>query len=158
MNTTSKTLIVVAIALNISAIAAVTGLVLRQQTQMNTVNLGSIVVTPADSDSGRVNLGVILVTPSNADWDYAQAHGVQRPAIKTIALGTIIVQPTAEQLAEIADARITNDAPATEAITATDVTSTALVDALKAFAPGKYLDTDATLQILNALVFEHSGS
>lgn len=158
MNTTSKTLFAVAIVLNITAIAVVTGMVLRQQSQPNIVDIGSIVVTPADSDSDRVNLGAILVTPDDADWRYAEARGVQRPAMKTIALGSIVVQPTAEQLAEIADARITSDVPAAEAVTTADVTSTALVDALEAFSPGRYLDTDATLRLLNALVFEHSGS
>lgn len=158
MNTTSKTFFAVAIVFNTCAIAVVTGLVLRQQTQANTVNLGSIVVTAADSDSGTVNLGAILVTPSNADWRYAQARGVQRPAVKTIALGTIVVEPTTEQLADVADAMLTSDASTTASTTAADVASASLFEALESFTPGKYLNADDTLQVLNALVFEHSGS
>ena len=158
MNTTSKTLIAVAIALNIGAIVAITGLALHQRSQPNTVDLGRIVVTPADSDSGGVNLGAILVTPSAADWRYAETRGVQRPAMKTIALGTIVVKPTAEQLAEIADARLTRSVPRTEPATAEDLVSASLVEALESFTPGKYLDTDITVRALNALVFEHSGS
>lgn len=158
MNTTSKTLIAVAIALNIAAIAVVTGTVLRQQSQTNTVNLGSIVVTPTDTETRTINLGAIVVTPSDADWRYAQAHGVQRPAMKTIALGSIVVQPTAEQLAEIADASITRNAPGTEPFTAEDLVSTSLVEALESFTPGNYLDTGTALRALNALVFAHTGS
>jgi len=158
MNTTSKTFFAVAIVLNITAIAVVTGMVLRQHSQPNTVDLGSTVVTPADSDSGRVNLGAILVTPNDADWRYAEARGVQRPAENTIALGSIVVQPTAEQLAEIADTSITRNAPGTEPATAEDVVSTSLVDALESFTPGNYLNTYTALRALNALVFAHSGS
>lgn len=156
MNTTSKML--VAIALNIAALAAITGLALRQQSQDRTVNLGSIVVTPADSDSTTVNLGAILVTPDDADWRYAEARGVQRPAMKTIALGSIIVQPTAEQLAEIADASDVRNAPDTDPVTAEDVVSTSLFEALDSFTPGKYLSTDTALRAFNALVIDHSGS
>jgi hypothetical protein len=155
MNTTSKTLIAVAIALNI---AAVTGMVLRQQSQGDRVDLGSIVVTPADSNPGTVNLGTILVTPSDADWRYAQARGVQRPAMKTIALGSIVVTPTAEQLAELADASITRHAPDAEPVTAEDMVTTSLVEALESFTPGNYLDSGSAMRALNALVFEHSGS
>jgi hypothetical protein len=158
MNTTSKMLIAVAIALNISAIAAVTGLAMQQQSQGDRVDLGRIVVTPADSNPGTVNLGAILVTPSDADWSYAETRGVQRPAMKTIALGSIVVTPTAEQLAELADAGITRHAPDSEPVTAENVVPTSLVEALASFTPGKYLSTDTVLRALNALVFEHSGS
>ncbi len=158
MNTISKTLIAVALALNIAAIAGVTGVLLRQQSQTDTIDLGSIVVTPADADAGRINLGVILVTPSDADWRYAEARGVQRPAENTIALGAIVVQPTAEQLAEIADASITRHASTTAPATTEDVVSTSLVETLKSFTPGQYLYTDTALRALNALVFERSGS
>ncbi|MGA9855194.1 MAG: hypothetical protein WBR29_07980 [Gammaproteobacteria bacterium] len=160
MNTTRKTLIAVTITLNIAAIAVVSGMALQHYTytQANTIQLGTIVVTPEDVDTRSVNLGVIVVTPSDADWRYAETRGVQRPRQNTIALGSIVVQPTAEQRAEIADAVVTGNAPATGAVTAEDLVSTSLVEGLKSFTPGNYLDAGTALWAFNALVFEHSGS
>jgi hypothetical protein len=160
MNTSRKVILAVAVALNLAAIGAVSGVIMHRHAsqQANTIQLGSILVTPADVEADTVSLGAIMVTPSAADWRYAQTHGTQRPAVTTIALGAIVVQPTAEQLADAAVIEAIPGVPANQAVSVEDVASASLVEALEAFSPGKYLDTDATLRIVNALVFEHSGS
>ncbi|MDE2090741.1 MAG: hypothetical protein KGJ08_02415 [Gammaproteobacteria bacterium] len=157
MNTTRKMIFAAAVTLNFAAIAIATGMVLRQQSQANTINLGAIVVTPADYDHRTVDLGTILVTPSDADWRYAEARGVQRPAMNSIALGSIIVRPTDEQLADVADTGLTSNTRATEYLTDTDASSTSLLEALEALTPRTYLDTTTTLRALDKLVFERSG-
>jgi len=127
------------------------------QQQADNIQLGTIVVTPADAETGTVNLGAILVIPSDADWRYAEANGVQRPAMTTITLAPITVQPTTAQLVGVVAVRVTSNAHTNEAAIAEAAASSALVEALEAFSPRQYLDTDATLRVLNALVFERSG-
>ena len=159
MNTTSKLIFTLALTVNVAAIVHISTVSLHQQAvrRAQTVNLGSITVTPSDIETGTVNLGAILVTPTDADWRYAQTHGAHRPAAITIALAPISVQPSAEQLAEVAIAKTPNDAAAMRADTAQDVGTASLVEALETFAPGQYLDADAALRVLNTLVFERAG-
>lgn len=159
MNTTSKVILAVAIALNVTALAVVSGMALHRHSrpQADTLRLGAIVVTPADAEAGTVNLGAVLVTPSDADWRYAEVRGVQRPLATNIVLAPITVQPTNEQLAEVAAVKMTSNAPAAQATIVEDAASASLVKALEAVFPGQYLDTNATLRVFNALVFERAG-
>jgi len=160
MNTTSKVILAVAFALNVTALAVVSDMALHPHSrpQANTIRLGAIVVTPAEAEAGTVNLGAVLVTPSDADWRYAEVRGgVQRPLATNIALAPITVQPTAEQLAEVAAVKMTSSAPAAQATIVENTASASLVKALEAVSPGQYLDTNATLRVLNALVFERAG-
>lgn len=160
MNTTHKMIVVAAFALNVGAVAAVSGVALNRylHDQADPIQLGTIVVTPADAAKSPAELGTIVVTPSDADWRYAEAHGVQRPAVESIALGTIVVRPNAEQLADLADAMPTRPTATSVGEKTEDVVDASLIDALEAFSPGKYLFNASTLRALNALVFEGSGS
>jgi len=159
MNTTSKVILAVTFALNVTAFAVVGGMALQRHSrpQADTIQLGSIVVTPADAEAGTVNLGAVLVTPSDADWRYAEARGVQRPLVANIALAPITVQPSTEQLAEVAAVNVTSNAPAAQATIVEDPASASLVKALEAVFPGQYLNTNTTLRVFNTLVFERVG-
>ncbi len=168
MNSTRKMILTVAFAINIAVIAAITAVGVHQYSnrQANTIELGTIVVTPtdvdwqyaeargvrrpvatitsgadsapvesaaksADAEPGSIDLGAIVVTPTDADWQYAEAHGVQRP---------------------VAAAASVADSDAVEAAAAAS-----LVQALNALSPGQYLDTDAALRVLNTLAFAGQG-
>lgn len=164
MNTTRKLIFAVAIAVNVAAIAALSAVTLHQRNlarQTPTINLAPIVVTPANAEpdyaaGGTLHLGTIVVTPTEADWRYAEAHGVQR-SVATVALGVIVVKPTADQLAEVAAVKVAGRTPVSGADTSGDTGAASLVEALDGFSPGRYLDVDAPLRVLNALVFERQG-
>ncbi len=160
MNTISKMIVVAAFTLNVGAVAAVSGVALNRYVhdQAEPVQLDTIVVTPTNTANSPVELGTIVVTPSEADWRFAEAHGVQRPAVESIALDTIVVRPSAGQMADLASAMHTHPAPATDSERAEDVAGASLFEALEAFSPGKYLLNGSTLQLFNALVFVRSGS
>lgn len=159
MNSTHKIIFAIVFAINVTAIAAITAASVHQHSarQANTIELGAIVVTPADAEAGTVNLGAVLVTPNDADWRYAEVRGVQRPLATNIALAPITVQPTVEQLAEVAAVKMTSNAPIAQATIAEDAASASLIKALEVVSPGQYLDTNATLRVFSALVFERAG-
>ncbi|MDE2234217.1 MAG: hypothetical protein KGL13_02150 [Gammaproteobacteria bacterium] len=159
MNTISKTVFAVALALNIAAVAAVTGVALKQHAigQTETIQLGTVVVTPADAENLQANLGTIVVTPSEDDWRFAEARGVQRPVAASIALGTIVVKPTVGQLAELADAMPKYPAPAAVKDKAEAVAGVSLIEALESISPSRTLLNASTLRVLDSLVFGHFG-
>ncbi|MGH8306772.1 MAG: hypothetical protein ACRER0_00710 [Gammaproteobacteria bacterium] len=130
---TRKLILAVAFAVNVAIIVAVSAMSIHQHGvhQTNTIELGAIVVTPADAIPETVNLGAIVVTPTDADWEYAEAHGVQRPVAKTTS---------------VFDAGMDEDAAASS-----------LMQALNALSPGQYLDTDAAMRALNTLAFAGQG-
>jgi len=160
MNTSRKVIFAIALALNLAAIGTTTAVIMHRHAmqQANTIRLDAIVVTPADAENSNVDLGAIVVMPSEDDWRYAQAHGVQRPVMKSIALAPIRVQPTSQQLAEVASANARHALSATQTLSAENSASASVVETLEAFLPRQYLDTSATLRVLNALVFERTGS
>ncbi|MGB9429193.1 MAG: hypothetical protein WCC11_04850 [Gammaproteobacteria bacterium] len=132
MNSMHKLIFTVAVIVNVAAIATVMASLRSQRstTETQTINLGAIVVTPADAQPGPIQLGTVVVTPSDADWRYAATRGVRRPVV-TAAIEAAPLPG--------------DDAGAT------------LVEALEAFSPGQFLDADAELSLLNTLVFESNG-
>ncbi len=164
MNTTHKLIFAVALAVNVAAIAALSAVTLHQRNPVRptpTINLAPIVVTPANAGpdyaaGATLHLGTIVVTPTEADWRYAEAHGVRR-SVATVALGVIVVKPTAEQLAEVAAVKAASHTPASGTDTSRDTGAASLVEVLDNFSPGRYLDADAPLRVLNALVFARQG-
>lgn len=159
MSTTGKLIFALVIAANLAAIAAVSAVSLHRRAAHETrvIELGKIVVTPAKVEVEPIKLGAIVVTPSEADWRYAEANGVSRPATTNVALAPIVVQPTAEQLAEMAALQLAGAVPATTTGTAEDAAAASLMQALAAFSPGQFLDTDAALRAFNVLVFDGLG-
>ncbi|MGA9852507.1 MAG: hypothetical protein WBR15_06190 [Gammaproteobacteria bacterium] len=134
MNSTRKIIFAIAFAVNAAAIAAITTDSVHQHSmrQANTIELGTIVVTPADAIPGTVNLGAIVVTPSDADWRYAGAHGVRRQA------ATLLAESDTGNRME-------------------DSAAASLVQTLNALSPGQFLDADAAMRLLNMLAFEGQG-
>ena len=159
MNTIHKVIFFAALALNVAAVAAVTGVVLKQHAQgrSQTIQLGTVVVTPEEAENLQTNLGTIVVTPSDDDWRYAEARGVQHRVPAGTALGTIVVKPTAAQLAELADAMSLRRATAAVGDKAEAVAGVSLMEALESFSPGKTLLNVSTLRVLDSLVFANSG-
>lgn len=132
MNSTAKFIFAAVIAANLAAIAAVsiyTGLT-RSAAETPVIQLGKIVVTPADAETPTIELGTVVVTPSDADRRFAEAHGVWRPS----DTGTSVSNRDAGQAA-----------------------MTSLLQSIAALSPGQYLDTDAALRALDALVFDNQG-
>lgn len=156
MSTTGKLIFTLVIAANLAAIAAVSAVDLHRRAVHETqvIELAKIVVTPAKVEAEPIELAAIVVTPSEADWQYAEANGVNHPATTSVALAPIVVQPTAEQLAEVAAMRLAGTATAG---TTEDTAMCSLMTALGAFSPGQYLDTGAAVHALNALVFDGLG-
>ncbi len=142
MNTTHKLIFAVALAVNVAAIATLSAVTLHQRNPVRP--------TPT------INLAPIVVTPTEADWRYAEAHGVRR-SVATVALGVIVVKPTAEQLAEVAAVKAASHTPASGTDRSRDAGAASLVEVLDNFSPGRYLDADAPLRVLNALVFARQG-
>ncbi|HKT31408.1 MAG TPA: hypothetical protein VJS89_02805 [Gammaproteobacteria bacterium] len=159
MSTTGKLIFALVITANLAAIAAVSAVKLHARAAHETqvIELAPIVVTPAKVAAEPIKLGAIVVTPSEADWRYAEANGVNRPGTASVALAPIVVQPTAEQLTEVAALQLADTAPATTTGTAEDAAAASLMQALAAFSPGQFLDTDAALRAFNALVFDGLG-
>jgi hypothetical protein len=141
MNTTHKLIIAVAVVVNLAAIVTVSAMTLHRH---------------AVQAAQTIQLGAIVVTPTEADWSYAEARGVHRPVV-TVQLGAITVTPTLTQLAEIADSKTVNTISTGAADAPQDAATVSLIEALAAFSPGQYLETDADLRLLNALVFERAG-
>lgn len=128
-------------------------------TTPETIELAAVRVTPADVEPETIALAPVTVTPTEADWLYAEAHGVTRPAI---ALAPVVVTPTeADWL--YAEARGVNQptkalAPISgaEADGEFGVVPVVMQD-LAAFKPGQYLNTGAALRVLDVLVFGNDG-
>lgn len=159
MNTTGKLIFALVIGANLAAIAAVSAVNLHRHAaaKAQVIELAKIVVTPVKVSADPIELGAIVVTPSEADWRYAEANGVRRPATTGVALAPIVVQPTAEQLTEVAATQLAGNVPATTAGTTEDAAAASLMQALAAFSPGQFLDTGAALRAFNALVFDGLG-
>ncbi|HKV97525.1 MAG TPA: hypothetical protein VJR90_08570 [Gammaproteobacteria bacterium] len=159
MSTTGKLIFTLVIAANLAAIAAVSAVDLHRRAVHETqvIELAKIVVTPAKVEAEPIELAAIVVTPSEADWQYAEANGVNHPTTTSVALAPIVVQPTAEQLAEVVAKRLAGTAPTTTASTTEDTAMCSLMTALGAFSPGQYLDTGAALRAFNVLVFDGLG-
>ena len=134
MNTTGKLIFALVISANLAAIAAVGAINLhRRATQESQViHLGTIVVTPADAETPVIELGTVVVTPTEADWRFAEAHGVYRR--QEVATNVGKADDDAGQRPEAA-----------------------LLQALAALSPGKYLVTNTALRALNTLVFDGQG-
>src|SRR5574337_2061642 len=117
MSTTGKLIFALVIAANLATIATVSAVSLHRRAVHETrvIELGKIVVTPPKVEAEPIKLGAIVVTPSEADWRYAEANGVSRPVTTNVALAPIVVQPTAEQLAEVAAMQLAGTVPATTA-------------------------------------------
>jgi len=141
MSTTGKLIFALVITANLAAIAAVTAMSRHSHANRDTqvIHLGKIVVTPAndpwksptgDAENQTIQLGAVVVTPTEADWRFAQAYGVNRP----------------EGAAESA---VVDHAQ--------DSTAASLLQAMAALSPGQYLDSDAALRALDALVFQGAG-
>lgn len=159
MNTTGKLIFALVIGANLAAIAAVSAVNLhrRAAAKAQVIELAKIVVTPVKVSADPIELGAIVVTPSEADWRYAEANGVRRPATTGVALAPIVVRPTAERLAEVATIQMASGARATTVGTTEDTAVCSVIAALGAFSPGQYLDTGAAVHALNALVFDGLG-
>ncbi|MGH8362831.1 MAG: hypothetical protein ACRESQ_05720 [Gammaproteobacteria bacterium] len=156
MNTTGRMIFALVIAADLAAIATVGAVNLHRRAVQETrvIELAKIVVTPAKATAEPIELAAIVVTPSDADWRYAEAHGVSRPAMTSVALATVVVQPTAEQVATM---QLAGVVPATTAGAAEDAAAASLMQALTALSPGQFLDTGAALRAFNVLVFDGLG-
>ena len=143
MNTTGKLIFALVIAVNLTAIAAVSSMNphRRAAPQTRVVHLQKIVVTPAnapwksptgDAEAQVIKLGTVVVTPTEADWRFAEAHGVYRS--RGVATAAVNTDDTGDQ-------------------TAADP----VLHALAALSPGQYLDAGAALRALNTLVFDGRG-
>lgn len=156
MSITGKLIFALVIAANLAVIAAVSAVNLHRRAaqQVQVIELAKIVVTPTKMAAEPIALDPIVVTPSDADWRYAEANGVSRPAATIVALAPIAVRPTAERLAEFAAIQMTGGAPATTMGTAENASVALLMQALGEFSPGQYLDTGAALRAFNVLVFD----
>ena len=132
MNTTGKLIFALVITANLAAIATVTAMSRHAHATRDTqvIQLGKIVVTPANAETQPIQLGTVIVTPTESDWRFAKAHGVSRPV-------------SAAELT--ADDRAQNSAVES------------LLQAMAALGPGQYLDSDAALSALDALVFQGTG-
>jgi hypothetical protein len=141
MNTTGKLIFALVVTANLGAIATVAAISRHSQ---------------ATRDTQVIQLGAIVVTPTDSDWRYAEVRGRHRP-VATVQLGAITVTPTGAQLAEIANLKTVNSTFTDDAGAPEDAATVSLIDALAAFSPGQYLDRDADLRMLGALVFERVG-
>lgn len=125
-----KVIIGLCLAANVVSIAAIATVIHHRHTanQQQVVDLGTIVVTPANAEkdavaSSRViDLGVIVVTPAPAQQQYA-ANAVPAQNGQSAAI------------------------PAIET----------LVQAMDALSPGEYLDNSATMDLLGTLAFDRVG-
>lgn len=129
MSTTGKLIFTLVITANLAAVATVTALSRHAHTIRDTqvIQLGKIVVTPANTETQTIQLGTVVVTPTEADWRFAQAHGVSRPVSAAELTGQERAQDSAVD---------------------------SLLQAMAALSPGQYLDSDAELRALDALVFQ----
>ena len=156
MNITGKLIFALVIGANLAAIAAVSAVNLHRRAaqEARVIELAKIVVTPTKVATEPTELATIVVTPNEADWHYAEANGVSRPAVTSVALAPIVVQPTAEQLAEVDALQLAGTVPATTAGVTEDAAAASLIQTLTTFSPGQFLDTGAALRALNVLVFD----
>ncbi|MGH8398500.1 MAG: hypothetical protein ACRETA_09695 [Gammaproteobacteria bacterium] len=182
---TRKLILTVAFAVNVAIIAAISAASIHQHSvrQANAIELGTVVVRPADAVPEMVNLATIVVTPTDADWEYAEAHGVQRPvttvtsmvdnaaveaATKSadaepvgIDLGAIAVTPTNADRAYAEAHGVQHPVAAMnsgfDAGMNEDAAAASLIQVLNALSPGQYMVTDAALSVLNTLAFAGQG-
>jgi hypothetical protein len=129
ISNTQKLVLAIGLAVNIAGIATVGVVMHNRYVASHTIELGKVVVTPADAEGGplasneaiHLQLAPVVVTPADIEDRYA-ANGTQ-------------------DMAQV------SAAPAIEI----------LVQAMDALSPGQYLDTSAAMGVLSTLAFERIG-
>ncbi|HET7922167.1 MAG TPA: hypothetical protein VFM15_05375 [Gammaproteobacteria bacterium] len=148
---TQKAILVAGLAINLAAIVTVSAVMHQREVRAHSIQLGTIVVTPADAERRVAADGTIeMVLPPIR----VTAADAER---RVAANGTIdmVLPPVAVTAADAGDAQYAASGQDQDADNGLAVQI--LLQTLDTLSPGQYLESSLSLDVLGTLAFDRAG-